>query len=351
MKKRVLLTGIAGFVGSHILSHFLKNTDYEIVGIASWQHKGLPSRILEDKNYQENKERVTVITHDLTAPFTEDVKKKIGKVDIILNIASDSHVDRSITHPVPFIKNNVDLVLTMLEFAKEIKPEIFLQFSTDEVYGQAPIGVNHKEWSPIVPSNPYSASKAAQEAIAISYWRTYGVPLIITNGMNIFGERQDKEKFVQLCVEKALTGEKLSIHSYPDGKTAGSRFYIHARNVADAILHIIKNVEPQMYPDSELPERFNIVGEKEVDNLTMALLIADFVGKPLNYELVNFHSSRPGHDCRYALDGEKLKKAGWQPKVSFEESLERTVDYAVKEILNNTPHADTSACTDIDINI
>lgn len=332
MKKRVLLTGIAGFVGSHILSHLLKNTDWDIVGIASWTHKGLPSRILDDENYQNNKERVTVLTHDLIAPFTEDVKKKIGHIDIILNIASDSHVDRSITDPVPFVKNNVALVLTMLEFAKEVKPELFLQFSTDEVYGQAPIGVNHKEWSPIVPSNPYSASKAAQEAIAISYWRTYGVPLIITNTMNVFGERQDKEKFVQLCIERALSGEKLSIHSYPDGKTAGSRFYIHARNVADAILHIVKHIEPQMYPKYELPQRFNVVGEKEVDNLTMAQLIAGFVGKPLNYKLINFHSSRPGHDCRYALDGQKLADAGWMPKISFEESLKRTVDFALKEL-------------------
>lgn len=335
--KRILLTGIAGFVGSHVLSHLLKETECEIVGIASWTHKGLPSRIIDDENYQKHKDRVTIITHDLIAPFTEDVKKKIGHIDIILNIASDSHVDRSITDPVPFIKNNTALVLTMLEFAKEVKPEIFLQFSTDEVYGQAPIGVNHKEWSPIVPSNPYSASKAAQEAIAISYWRTYGVPLIITNTMNVFGERQDKEKFVQLCIEKVRTGEKLSIHSYPDGKTAGSRFYIHARNVADAVLYIIDHFRPKMYPDSELPERFNVVGEKEVDNLSLALLISRFMPDcpPLNYEMVNFHSSRPGHDCRYALDGKKLADAGWKPKVSFEESLKRTVDFSLKELSTN----------------
>lgn len=323
--KVVLLTGASGFVGSHVLSHLLKNTDYTIICICAWTHKGLPSRILDDKNYQANKDRVTIITHDLVAPLPPDVKALIGRPDIILNIASDSHVDRSITDPVPFIKNNTDLVLNMLEFAREVKPEMFIQFSTDEVYGQAPIGVNHKEWSPIVPSNPYSASKACQEAIAISYWRTYGVPVVITNTMNVFGQRQDKEKFVQLCIDRAKSGEKITIHSYPDGKTPGSRFYIHARNVADAMMFVMKNVTPEMYPASELPTRFNVVGEKEVDNLTLAQMIADILGKPLNYELVNFHSSRPGHDCRYALDGTKLAEAGWKPNVSFEESLKETV--------------------------
>jgi len=327
MNKKVLLTGAGGFVGSHVLSHLLKNTDYDIVCICSWKHKGEPRRIIEDLNYQNNKHRVTILTHDLVSPLTNDVKEKIGKVDYILNIASESHVDRSIDEPVEFIKNNVDLVLNMLEFAREVKPELFLQFSTDEVYGQAPLGVNHKEWSAIIPSNPYSASKAAQEAIAVSYWRTYGVPLIITNGMNIFGEKQDKEKFIPLCIERSLSGEKLFIHSYPDKKTAGSRFYIHARNVADAMLFILQNVPAKLYPDVELPERFNIVGEKEVDNLTLALMIAEILGKDLNYELVDFHSSRPGHDCRYALDGTRLAEYGWTPKLSFEESLKKTIEH------------------------
>jgi dTDP-glucose 4,6-dehydratase len=330
-KKLIFLTGAGGFVGSHVLSHLLKHTNHDIVCVCSWRHRGAPYRILDDENYQAHKERVKIVTHDLVSTFTEDVKRQIGKPDIILNIASDSHVDRSITDPVTFIQNNTNLVLTMLEFAREVKPELFLQFSTDEVYGQAPIGVDHAEWSPIVPSNPYSASKAAQEAIAISYWRTYGVPVIITNTMNVFGERQDAEKFVQLCIDRAVSGEKIYIHAYPDGKTAGSRFYIHARNVADAVLHIMDNVKPVMYPDSELPERFNVVGEKEVDNLTMAQMIAEMVGKPLNYELVDFHSSRPGHDCRYALDGKKLAEAGWTPKVSFEDSLKRTVDFTLNK--------------------
>ena len=324
---RILLTGISGFIGHHILTYFLQRTDWDIVGVASWQHKGLPSRIFDNPVYQENKHRVTVITHDLTTPWTGAVKKEIGQVEYIFNLASDSHVDRSITDPVPFTSNNVAIILNMLELAKEIKPKVFLQFSTDEVYGQANIGENYKEWSPIVPSNPYSGSKAAQEAIAISYWRTYKVPVIITNTMNVFGERQDAEKFIPLCVKCAATGQKLSIHAYPDLSKAGSRFYLHASNVADGLLFIINNLPPKMNPDVDRPDRYNLVGEVEMDNLALAQMIAQIVGKNLNYELVNFHSSRPGHDCRYALDGQKLAELGWTPKVKFDDSLAAVVKY------------------------
>lgn len=328
---RILLTGISGFVGSHLMSHLLKNTDYEIVGIASWQHKGMPTRIQDDENYKKNMDRVKIITHDLSAPFTPDLVERIGHIDVILNLASDSHVDRSITEPVPFVKNNIDIVLNMLELAREIKPKIFIQFSTDEVYGQAKKNEYHKEWEVIKPSNPYSASKAAQEAIAISYWRTYGVPLIITNTMNIFGQFQDKEKYIPLVIDKVMKGETVMIHGYPDKKEAGTRFYLHARNIADAILFMIKNVEPRQYPEVDMPERFNVVGKVELDNLTLAQMIAKELGKELKYEIVSFHSSRPGHDLRYALDGSKLQSYGYSYPVSFEDSLKETINWYKKQ--------------------
>ena len=213
----------------------------------------------------------------------------------------------------------------MLELARKVKPKLFLQFSTDEVYGSVPDGYSSKEWDAIVPSNPYSASKAAQEALAISYWRTYGVPVIITNTMNVYSSTQDWEKFIPLCVKRIETGEEIKIHAYPDKKRAGTRFYIHADSVAEAIKFIIDNVPPKTHPQADRPERINIVGETEIDNLSLALEIGKTLDKAVKYELVDFHSSRSGHDLRYALDGQKLAELGWKPSQNFYEKLKNTV--------------------------
>ncbi len=325
MKNRLLLTGVAGFAGSHILEHVLRNTDWDIVGIASWKHMGTPERIEEVlKDLPNEKHRVTIITHDLESPLPERTQQRIGHIDYIINAAAQSHVDRSITDPVPFVQNNVNSVLTMLEFARICKPKVFIQISTDEVYGAAPDGVNHKEWSPIVPSNPYSASKACQEAIAISYWRTYGVPVVITNTMNMFGEMQDSEKYMAKVIRCIAKGEKVPVHG-TEGNI-GSRYYLHARNHADALLFIL-NREPALYPEAYRPDRYNVVGEKEIDNLEVARIIARLSQKELKYELIDFHNTRPGHDKRYALDGKKLKLTGWKAPLDFITSLRNYIQW------------------------
>jgi dTDP-glucose 4,6-dehydratase len=328
LKKRVLITGCGGFFGSHLLRELMVNTDWEFVCPCSWQHKGTPER-LENAIDGMDKGRVTVITHDLTAPFTEFTKKRIGRVDMILNIASNSHVHRSIENPGEFIIGNTLLAYNMLEFAREVKPEVFLQFSTDEVYGAAPEGVDHKEWASIVPSNPYSASKACQEAIAISYWRTFNVPVIITNTMNLFGETQDPEKYTALLTNKIYHGETVTIHGSEDN--IGSRFYLHARNGANAVRFILENLPPTLYNEGEnlLPDRYNIVGDKELDNLTLGKMVAGILGKELKYELVDFHKGRPGHDRRYSLDGAKLKEKGWVAPVELEPSLKKSIEWTL----------------------
>lgn len=323
MSKRVLVTGISGMIGSAVADYILEKTDWHVVGIASWKHRGAPSKVLGMPHY--NPSRVSIVSHDLSVPFHPDTVAQIGKVDYILNVASESHVDRSIDDPVGFVQNNVNLALHMLELARWLKPELFLQFSTDEVYGVARENELHAEWSPIVPSNPYAASKAAQEAIAVSYWRTYGVPVVITNTMNVFSEAQDFEKFIPLVVRKVIDGERVDIHAYPGCEKAGSRFYIHARNVADAVLHIVQNLGVPMYGLADRPLRLNIVGERELDNLTLAQMVAKLLGKKLKFRLVDFHSSRPGHDQRYALDGDKMALHGWRPKTSLEDSLRSVV--------------------------
>lgn len=332
MSKRALITGCSGFIGSHALEYYLKNTDWEIVSPNSWQHKGTPERITEVLAQNPAwKDRVTVFTHDLTVPFTETTIKRIGHIDYIINFASDSHVDRSIEDPVPFIQNNVNLALTMLEFARKAKPEIFIQVSTDEVYSAAPDGVRYKEWSEILPSNPYAASKAAQEAIAISYWRSYGIPLVLTNTVNNFGETQDAEKYLARLIKMIDKGETVHVHG-SEGNIGG-RFYLHAKNHASAIKYIIDNNLVVKYEDSNektYPARYNVTSDDEVNNLDMAHMVADLMGKELKYELKEAHSNRPGHDRRYALDGTKLQETGWSLEFPLKESLERYISWTLE---------------------
>lgn len=322
---RVLVTGVAGFMGSHVLRHLLVKTDWDIVGVASFAHKGRSARITRQLDGMD-KSRFKLVLHDLTSPITQDLAKEIGQIDYVLNIASESHVDRSIEEPRPFIENNTKLILTMLEYIREYPVKKFIHISTDEVYGPAS-DHNHREGEPHRPSNPYSASKAAQESICFAYWRTYGLPIVITNTMNIIGEMQDAEKFVPLVIKKVLANEKMTIHASPDG-VIGSRYYLHARNQADALLYLLNNHEPALYPAEDI-DRFNIVGEAEVDNLTMANKIAQIIGSPLRYELVDFHSSRPGHDLRYGLDGDKMRRLGWEAPFSLDESLRTTVEWSI----------------------
>lgn len=329
--KRALLTGAGGFIGAHTLAHIMHNTDWHLVCVDSFRHKGKTDRIAEMlEAHPDWRARTSIVTHDLVAPFSEQLVHRIGHIDYVINMASESHVDRSIDDPVPFVENNVSLVLNMLEYARQIKPEIFIQVSTDEVYGAAP-QADHPEWDVILPSNPYSASKAAQEAIAISYWRTYGVPLIITNTMNNFGEMQDNEKFVPMLIKNIFEGKEVTIHG--DETFIGSRFYLHARNHGDALVYLIERGDVTAYEDNNeivFPDRYNVVGDTEKNNLELAQEIAELVGKPLKYKLMDFHSTRPGHDRRYALDGKKLHDMGWKPPISFKESLAKTVEWTLE---------------------
>jgi dTDP-glucose 4,6-dehydratase len=277
---------------------------------------------------------VRVLTHDLTAPFSPAEQHLVAGpdgCDYIVAMASMSHVDDSIESPVVFTENNVAVILNTLELARVLKPRAVVIISTDEVYGPVEPGQAHAEWAPVLPSNPYSASKAAQEAISIAYWRTYSVPVILTNTMNMIGERQDVSKFVPKTLRAVLAGTEAVIHGSPGH--AGSRHYLHARNLADAVIWLLRNTRPAMYaahdPDTDRPDRYNIASPDRVDNLELAAMIAHFAGRDLRWRWEDFHLTRPGHDAHYGLDPARILGLGWKPPVAFEESLRRTVAWTM----------------------
>lgn len=328
---KILLTGAGGFVGAHVLRHLLMETDATIVCPVTFRHRGNSDRIASSiQNRPEWHARVEVVMCDLSAPVAPNIMARFEGCDVIYNVASESHVDRSISDPVGFTANNVALMMTVLEIARAIRPRLLLQMSTDEVYGPAYGDHRHAEWETPAPSNPYSASKAAQEAICFAYWRTYGVPVVLTNTMNIIGEMQDAEKFLPMIIRNLRDGKPVTVHTAPDG-TPGSRFYLHARNLADAWLWLTRHHTPAAYADGALrPDRFHVVGEREVYNTELVELVADIMETDFEVERVSFHASRPGHDLRYALDGTKLADAGWTAPVPFEESLRRTVRWTLE---------------------
>ena len=301
---RVLLCGASGFLGANFLAHALHATDWELVCPASFSHRGVPERISLTVAPDDWK-LVDVATCDLAAPIADTTATRFGKVDYIVNFAAESSIPRSVAAPVPFVQNNVNLMLHLLEYARAL-PDLkaFVQVSTDEVYGPCPHGA-HREWGPILPSSPYSASKAAQEALAIAYRASFGLPLILVNTMNPLGPMQDPEKFLPTLIRQIGAGETVRIHAGADG-TVSSRPYIHAADLAEAIAFLLARPVGQ----GERPDRWNVVGRRDVNNLGLAVRVADALNMPLHHELV---PDPAGRALRYALDGSKLAEAGWTP--------------------------------------
>jgi dTDP-glucose 4,6-dehydratase len=337
MSKTVLITGGAGFIAHHVIDKILADTDWNVVCLDRLDISGNLNRLhdmLQDHDAKMVSQRLRIIFHDLRAELNSQIVEDIGYVDIILHLAAGSHVDRSITYPMEFVQDNVVGTVNILDYARKTLPDLekFVYFSTDEIFGVAPPGVSYKEYDRYNSTNPYSASKAAAEEFCVAYENTYKMPIIVTHTMNVFGERQHPEKFIPATIQKVRDGEKVIIHADPTRTYAGTRMYIHAKDVAEGLMFILGLQDYKHtgdYGHAHCP-KFNLVGTEEIDNLTLAQMIASSVGQELIYEMTDFHTSRPGHDMRYALDGGLLASLGWEPKIKLSERIAGMVQWTLE---------------------
>lgn len=328
-------------MGHHCVEHILRNTDWNIIVLDALTYAGNMNRLTElienfygttDPN-RNNKntgievlgfDRVKFIWHDLRASISPNVHKLMDKLDYCIHFAAESHVDRSLEDSIPFANSNVVGTANLLEYLKANQPECkTLVFSTDEVFGSAPEGVYFKEGDTFKPSNPYAAAKCGEEMMAYSFAHAFSMPISIVRSTNILGETQHPEKFLPKTIKAILNNEKVILHGNSRDDLS-SRCWIHARNVADGLLFLLDNAQKK--------EFYNIAGEEQT-----ILQIADWIceeikGRKLNddeIEFVDYHTARPGHDKRYALDGTKMKNLGWVPPITLESSVKKTVRWTL----------------------
>lgn len=267
----VLLTGSTGFLGQHVKDYLSSNPTWKIACPMA----------------------------DLTRTLSI-----MGPFDYIINLASKSSVEESVKQPVEFIRDNVAITTNLLEYARKYKPKVFLQMSTVEVYNV---------------TNPYAASKAAQEEIANAYWKTYDIPVMIARSSNIVGEGQSEDKFVPKIIKQIKAGETVKIYT-SNGKQ-GSRIYNPVLNVASAIRFMLELYPELQNYDDDFPVHFDIGGGQKMTNLAMAKLIADKLGKPLKYELYEPKVQRPTYAKTLTVTGSKLEDYGWRPPQTLERGL------------------------------
>ena len=334
--KNVLLTGACGFIGHHILAKLIAETDHNIVCLDRLDFSGNLNRLAELKQSMLPKDcaRVRVIFHDLKAEINSQLVHQLGNIDIILHVAAGSHVTRSIQDPMAFVLDNVVGTCNLLEYARKNLPNLekFINFGTDEIFGNAPLGVDFQEYDRYNSRSPYSASKAGAEELCVAYENTYKMPIYCTHTMNVFGERQSPEKFIGIVMRQVLQGQSVTIHGDEStGTVSGLRHWIHAEDVAEAVLFIM-NLPHRQFPlasHTATCPKFNIVGTTEVSNLDLAEKIAEILQQPLKYQMVSFDKQRPGHDFRYSLCGEYMKSLGWQPRIEFDQRLQQMVHWTM----------------------
>ncbi|MFA6142152.1 MAG: dTDP-glucose 4,6-dehydratase [Candidatus Omnitrophota bacterium] len=305
--KKLLVTGGAGFIGSNFIRHILnKYRDYEIVNLDKLTYCGNPENLKDiagNKNYK-------FVKGDIAD--SKVVEKLAKNCDVIINFAAESHVDRSILDPDSFVRTNVFGTHTLLQAAKKHGVGLFVQISTDEVYGSIQTG-SFREDYPLKPNSPYSATKASADLLARSYYITYGLPVIITRSSNNYGPYQYPEKVIPLFITNLINDKKVPV--YADGMNV--RDWLYVIDNCEGIDAVIHKGKPG--------EVYNIGGGNEITNMELTRSLINMLGK--DESSIEFVKDRPGHDKRYALDITKMKGLGWQPTHDFKYALKLTVDW------------------------
>ena len=339
MKKTIIITGGAGFIGSHVVRRFVqKYPAYHIINIDALTYAGNLENIKDIEqapNYSFKKIDITD-TEAIRELFTTH------QPEAVIHLAAESHVDRSISHPLEFVKTNVLGTVNLLNAAKEIwngnwEGKRFHHVSTDEVYGTLGQEGFFTETTPYDPHSPYSASKASSDHFVRAYADTYGMPIVVTNCSNNYGPHHFPEKLIPLCIHNILNKKPLPI--YGDGKFTRDWLYVkdHARAI-DVVFHQAAN-----------GTTYNIGGFNEWQNIDLVKEVCrqmdEKLGNPegTSQELITFVKDRPGHDLRYAIDATKIKEElGWQPSVTFQEGLSETIQWYLtnREWLQNVTSGD-----------
>ncbi len=307
MKKKILVTGGAGFIGSNFIRHILnKYSDYQVIN-------------LDKLTYAGRRENLKDIEHNPRYKFVKGdicdakvVEQAVKDCEILINFAAESHVDRSIVDASEFIRTNVYGTYVLLEAAKKYKTSLLCQISSDEVYGSREKGF-FKETDALKPSSPYSASKAAADHLAHSYYVTYNLPIMIVRSTNNFGPNQYLEKVIPLFITNALRSKRLPV--YGDGQNI--RDWIYVLDNCQAIDFIVHK--------GKIGEIYNVAGKNQVKNIDLTRSILKIMDK--TEELIKFVKDRPGHDRRYAIDCAKIEKLGFKPRHNFKQALKETVEW------------------------
>jgi len=305
--KRILVTGGMGFIGSNLIRYLLHRYDYTIVNLDKVTYAGNPANLADLSSHPN----YCFIRGDIACRRT--VRRVFNRgVDLVVNLAAETHVDRSINDSAAFVRTNVAGTQNLLEAARCYGVKGFVQVSTDEVYGSLGEDGRFDEGSPLKPNNPYAASKAGADCLARAYHRTYGLPVMITRCSNNYGPYQYPEKFIPLLISNALAGRPLPL--YGDGQQV--RDWIHVEDHCRALDAVMHGGKPG--------EVYNIGGGGELSNLQVAMAVLELLGKPA--DLITFVPDRPGHDRRYAIDATKIAtELQWFPLHSFQAGLQATV--------------------------